>query len=206
MYNRLREYSSFEECKEALVNLEDTIWTEKNRTITSSGVKLWHKCYLCEKKLYILFHRENLAVSLFVEETEHGEHKKNDYFIPQKTKSKVIELASFYKTKYICQWLRDHLNEGYIELNVKQVSNILSRYTNQEHSSKMSLKDLQDWCAKRQKIPDDPDQLLTVEFHFEIDTGDFHLFVTTKRLLLPTMKTVHLCADTTYKIMWQGLF
>ena len=103
-YSKLREYDTIEECQEALETFEDTTWLEKNRVLTNDGLKLWHKCTHCEKRLYILYQRRNLGVSLFVEANPHQEHTPNDYFIPEKTKLKVLELAETYKTKYVCQW------------------------------------------------------------------------------------------------------
>ena len=53
------------------------------------------------------------------------------------------------------------------------------------------------------KILKDPGELFT-QFHFDLLISQFHLFVTTKRLLLAATFIIHICADTTYKIMWQG--
>ena len=174
--------------------------------LTNDGLKLWHKCTHCEKRLYILYHRRNLGVSLFVEANPHQEHTPNDYFIPEKTKLKVLELAETYKTKYICEWLRDNLRDGYIELKPEQVFNLLLRKKSKANTSKMTLKDLHDWCNERMCIPEDPDELFIAEFHFDLETGEFHVFVTTKRLLLAATFTVHICADTTYNIMWQSKY
>ena len=156
------EYTSLEDCEKKLEKFENT------RKTTKAGFKQWYKCKFCDKRAYILFHRQNMSVSLYVEECAHKEHQRNDFFIDKKTKQKVLDLSVNYKTKYIGQWLRDNINEGYDELNDSQISNILSRKNNTEHSSKITLADLQKWCDQKKNVPQDPDEMFSAEFDFNL--------------------------------------
>ena len=65
-------------------------------------MKQWFKCYHCNKRIYVLYHRKNEAVSLFTSEVLHQEqdHEQNDFYVPDKTRQKVLELTeSKHKAK-----------------------------------------------------------------------------------------------------------
>ena len=80
----------------------------------------------------------------------------------------------------------------------------------------ISLGELEEWCLKNEKIPDNADEAFVcshdIQYEDEIDDDEdveangnkFRFFLTTKRLLLIANKSSKIHADATYKLNWQG--
>lgn len=158
-------------------------------------------------------HKTNQGVSIYTLDQEH-QHQKSSYYIPDNTKNKVIELAKQgYAPSYISQWLRDNIQNDFIEMSSKKISSLLSRSkikysqaAGPTEVSKITLKALEEWCNSRTDLPENLDQLFTSKFSCELDNDkqQFHIFATTRRLLEPTQFSNILITDTTYKLNWQG--
>ena len=151
-------------------------------------------------------HPDSLKVTVYIENKQHV-HNKRPYFIPTKTKDKVIEMYSDgILPKEIAQYLRDNIESGYFELTTKTINNI-TQYT-KTSKGKITLLEAQEWCDQKKSIPEDDDEVFTSEFDFSNDSREdnryFHLFATTKRLLSFALKCELLATDATYKLNYQG--
>ena len=90
--------------------------------------------------MYRQLHSTSQQSSIFIEKIEHhhgiveklliGGNKRNR--IPEKTRDKVLELKESQQPKYISQWLRDNLADGYVELNERQIGRLKTNDTDQK--------------------------------------------------------------------------
>ena len=75
-------------------------------------------------------------------------------------------------------------------------------------ASSILLSDILNWCTNNQDIPEDDDDVFASNFDVSSnENGEptMRLFFTTKRLIRITASNkVHICADATYKLNWQG--
>ena len=114
-------------------------------------------------------HPDNLQVTVYIENKKHV-HTKRPYFIPTKTKDKVIEMYSDgILPKEIAQYLRDNIESGYSELTTKTINNI-TQYT-KTSKGKITLLEAQEWCDQKKSIPED-DEVFTSEFDFSNDSRE----------------------------------
>ncbi|CAF1096912.1 unnamed protein product [Brachionus calyciflorus] len=67
----------------------------------------------------------------------------------------------------------------------------------------MTVEDLRNWVDSLKEIPDNHDQVFTVsEFTFDFKSINFHIFMTTRRLISFTRNANHIATDATYKLLW----
>ncbi|CAF1133814.1 unnamed protein product [Brachionus calyciflorus] len=67
----------------------------------------------------------------------------------------------------------------------------------------MTVEDLRNWADSLKEIPDNHDQVFTVsEFKFDLKSINFHIFMTTRRLISFTRNANHIATDATYKLLW----
>ena len=117
--------------------------------------------------MYIL-HCVDGRACIFLEDKVH-EHiqkvqiKGSGNRIPLRTKLKVDELRQTMSPKLISQWLRDNLDDDYVELSTKKINDLMR---NSSKKNNMSLAELERWCElKRCKSYNtiDEDKLFTIK-------------------------------------------
>ena len=104
------------------------------------------------------------------------------------------------------------LKQNSIIIKKKQLSNYLHQLKEHEGKMTISLGELEEWCLKNEKIPDNDDEAFVCSYDIqdedEIDDDEdveanghkFRFFLTTKRLLLIANKSSKIHADATYKL------
>jgi hypothetical protein len=68
----------------------------------------------------------------------------------------------------------------------------------------VNLSDLLKWCDDHNE-PESGDYVFLANFEYKVEKGTliyFRLFLTTKRLIKNMKLSIHVCADGTYKLMW----
>ena len=78
--------------------------------------------------------------------------------------------------------------------------------------STISLNELDTWCREHSSIPEDKDESFVVNYctnalEIDIENEDmpcFNVIISTKRLLEKTFSK-HIHADSTYKLVWEGM-
>lgn len=107
-------------------NFEDSHWKKLNHRNNKAGTTFYYECQSCPKRLHLIAYANSLECALFVEDIAHShesllQHTKFKS-IPAKTRMKILELkADGYKPKMISAWLTVNLNEGYVELDKRQI-------------------------------------------------------------------------------------
>ncbi|RNA34394.1 hypothetical protein BpHYR1_042175 [Brachionus plicatilis] len=208
VYEELCTYETFNEFTKELIdsNIDDNNWTKKNKSMSSSGEKLGFKCSKCDKRLYIIKHREDAGVTVYIEDKIHL-HTPKVHSIPTATRDKVIEMhvQDKKKPKDIMRWLRLHINDGFIELNAIQINNIIQRFKiTTSGPAKMSVVDLKKWADEKSTIPDDVDKMFVIsKFTIDPTDFDFNLFMTTRRLISLALHNDMIATDATHKLTWQ---
>ncbi|RNA08794.1 hypothetical protein BpHYR1_004950 [Brachionus plicatilis] len=89
--------------------------------------KQFFKCKNCPKMLYIEKPKTVSGTIIFVEDCNHNHFRTNG--IPDKTKNAILTKYFDEKLspKKIMRWLRDHLNEGYVEVDAIQLNNFIQQ-------------------------------------------------------------------------------
>ncbi|RNA07209.1 hypothetical protein BpHYR1_051293, partial [Brachionus plicatilis] len=89
VYKELCTYETFNEFTKELIdsNIDDNNWTKKNKSMSSSGEKIGFKCSKCDKRLYIIKHREDAGVTVNIEDKIHL-HTSKVHSIPTATRDK----------------------------------------------------------------------------------------------------------------------
>jgi hypothetical protein len=93
-----------------------------------------------------------------------------------------------------------------------QVTNYLAHYKRKKYGvSSISLGKMEEYCVSKSTIPDKDDEVFVGNFQISLnddvleDNIVMRIFFTTKRLIRLTMfNRKHICADATYKLIWQG--
>lgn len=101
------------------------------------------------------------------------------------------------------------LQEERIECpSIGQLNNFLSNLRRNQHGSKsMTMSELVDFVTPRLQMPLDVDQPFIAGYEYDapnIEKRWFRLFITTKRLMSLAVKTKHILADATYKLVYEG--
>lgn len=153
-------HDDFQTYKEAidlvLDNFDDNSWAAKEKRETQQGEKHFYKCSSCEKRLYILKPLTHSGASIFVEDVAHV-HQEKSRGIPEKTKEIIIKkyFEQSIKPKEIMRWLRDNIENGYVEVNSVQLNNLIQCHKkNNDELKQMNFNDLKTWVESRNQVPD----------------------------------------------------
>jgi hypothetical protein len=74
----------------------------------------------------------------------------------------------------------------------------------------VSYMDLVNWVNNNSAIPDNDHTLFVIKSHILVndlvpEASTIRISISTKTLLKNAMKTRHLCADATYKLIWHSI-
>ena len=183
--------------------------------------------------MYILYHDDSSKVSIWVDDNEHNhETTKKEFGINEATKKQIEFLfKSGVKTAArIKNVLRDCLdpfrpkklesdpdipNELYIPGLIMPSSLQINNFLNNTLKVKLNGKsnfcygDLCEWVSKNETVPDFEHEPFVIAHDIQVNdkapqTSQIRLSISTKYLLSLAMKTKHICADSTYKLIWHG--
>lgn len=121
-------------------------------------------------------------------------------------KKEVFTLKSEFamKPKLICKQIaRTHTNQEIP--NVAQVRRILQEQIATLIPPTISYGQLYEWCKSNMNVPQDIDEPFVLDhFHTTEPEESFAFVTSTLRLLQNAVGRKNVCADATYKIIWQG--
>lgn len=105
------------------------------------------------------------------------------------------------KPKAIISTLRNDHPELEVP-TLKQLYGLSSRET--KSHNKISLGALEQWLTGRLSIPEDEHTVFVVNYEVNYDVPYFRFFLSTKNLLMQSVKSKIVHADTTYKLNYEG--
>ena len=161
--------------------------------------------------MQFLYVNKNMTVSVFTNNIDHDHTWADEtiWGISKKIKLVINDLydSGVIKPQLIMYELRRRAVD---EPTLKQLENYLRVYKCKKHGkTEISYYDLDVWCSKRTKIPEDLHEVFVIGDEIIIDEIDssksiFRVSVSTRFLLELGLKTRHLAADATYKLIFQG--
>ena len=211
-YEKVKVFSDGKCAEEEAVKYNNFKWTCRKINDTEQGTKKYYKCSFkrgsnCPAKIYLLFHASNFEVTLFQAIIQHDHTTVSKHTgIPIEVKNVIIELfQNGYTTPKAILSELDKLK--IIQPKASQISSVLVSLRKKLYGpAQISLNYIKNWCIEKSIIPNDPDECFVANYYIEDDDAGplFRLFVTTKNLITNCLNSNHICADATYKLIWQG--
>lgn len=209
---------TFESSKEAEEYVQSkNIWSIISSTHTSSGKRVDYRCRAakyrvseCPAGLYLLYHSENLRVSVYCTTNAHANH------VTDPGRGLSTDLKTFIKSKYmdgitkpkaLLHLIRDnHMIEPQ---KSKLVSFLAKLREDTVGSPSISVAELHAWCEQRKRVSDDVDEPYVLASHIQadscnLDEQDVKFVISTRRLLSLMKKSPLTQTDATYKLLWLG--
>ncbi|CAF2802135.1 unnamed protein product [Rotaria sp. Silwood2] len=211
-YEKVKIFSDGKCAEEEVVKYNNFKWTWCKINDTEQGTKKYYKCSFkrgsnCPAKIYLLFHASNFEVTLFQAIIQHDHRTVSKQTgIPFEVKNVIIELfQNGYTTPKAI--LSELDKRKIIQPKASQISSFLVTLRRKFYGpAQISLNHIKNWCIEKSIIPNDPDQCFVANYYIKDGDADplFRLFVTTKNLMKNCLNSNHVCADATYKLIWQG--
>lgn len=90
--------------------------------------------------------------------------------------------------------------------NKQQIYYLVRKHKNDKAPPIVSIGELFEWCQANSVVPEDEDEAFVVDYDMsdEEESMYFRFVVSTKRLLSHCQNLQNICADATYKLVWQG--
>jgi hypothetical protein len=157
--------------------LDQNIWKFKQNTQSNDGDKSFFKCHenkQCKAGLQFLYVNKNMTVSVFTNNIDHDHTWADEtiWGISKKIKLVINDLydSGVIKPQLIMYELRRRAVD---EPTLKQLENYLRVYKCKKHGkTEISYYDLDMWCSKRTKIPDDLHEVFVIGYEIIIDEID----------------------------------
>lgn len=197
---------------------EEACWTKQRTLPTQNGIKTGYRCKhvkrrgkQCSAGIYTIhnFEPNNTAVKLFRKNLahDHGTNENRVTAISDEVKKNIIRLFELgYRPKGIMYQLQQDPEN--VVPNIDRVRNVIEVYKQQKYGkSNVTMNDLQKFYNDHSAIPIDDDEAFVTGFqrsNVEDDDKWFRLFITTKRLLMNSIKAECMHADGTYKLNVQN--
>ena len=160
----------------------------------------------------ILYHHENEKISKFTNNFDHihvNSKASNSWGIDSKIKTRINELF----TSGVCMpnTIRYTLREeNFDEPTQRQLYNFLSQLKEKLYGKKqVSYGVFEKWCRERTKIPEDEHEVYILGYEVIINDAKpelsyFRISIGTIYLLRLALKSIHLVADSTHCMIWNG--
>ncbi|CAF1263893.1 unnamed protein product, partial [Rotaria magnacalcarata] len=179
---------------------------------TEQGIKKYYKSSFkrgsnCLAKIYLLFHASNFEVTLFQAIIQHDHTTESEQIgIRIELKNVIVKLfQNGYTTPKAILSELDKLK--IIQPKASQIASFLATLRKKLYGpAQISLNYIKNWCIGKSIVPNDPDECFVAYYYIKDDDDDplFRLFVTTRNLIKNCLNSNHICADATYKLIWQG--
>lgn len=160
----------------------------------------------CPSKMKVVAQNNTRDFCVFVTTFDH-EHenivlKQNP--VPQKTRDKIYELKKEYHMKpmAIHKFLAKEFPDE-IAPTVKQIQNILPKEVRKNIPRTKTYGELIEWCRANEKKPKGQDDAFILGHFYNKGDDSFAFVVSTLRLLENARNRKNVCADGTYKIVWE---
>lgn len=196
---------------------EEAIWAKAFCNDNKSGFTQYFRCKKvafrgcqCDAGVKLVYHVDSLQVTKFVTTKGHSCDSistKARSFIPEAAKEKMKEL---FRLRVPPRIVVDELQSMGITLKVSQVYNFRKQYNMETYGQTLKyLGELFDLIIEHDSVPDDAKKPFILNHMFEHESSESYRFnfVVSSKALLENAKYVptgHLCADGTYKLIWEG--
>ncbi|CAF4253261.1 unnamed protein product [Rotaria magnacalcarata] len=211
-YEKVNVFSDGKCAEEEAVNYNNFKWTCCKINDTEQGTKKYYKCNFkrgsnCPAKIYLLFHANNFEVTLFEAIIQHDHTTESEQIgIRIELKNVIVKLfQNGYTTPKAILSELDKLK--IIQPKASQIASFLATLRKKLYGpAQISLNYIKNWCIEKSIVPNDPDECFVANYYIKDDDDDplFILFVTTRNLIKNCLNSNHICADATYKLIWQG--
>ncbi|CAF0964252.1 unnamed protein product [Adineta steineri] len=217
--------AEFSNVHEAHASIE-LIWSKHYTNNGESGKKVYYRCkkskvrgLQCRAGMYLLFNSNSDTVSMYKTEANHDHVEVEEVRgINEDIKRSIEELFNdgITKPKQIIRALQ--VRDITVPTIIK-IKNYLVQYKKKKFGSYIiSLGELDDWCGRHMDVPLNENESFVVSYQIiyaDEDTEDiednddfnenkFRIFISSVRLLTIASISSHICADATYKLIWQG--
>ncbi|CAF1108888.1 unnamed protein product, partial [Brachionus calyciflorus] len=215
VYIKEEEFDNIHIAKQKLENN----WKYLRLRPTRNGMKEYFICNLganCKKQIFILYHDDDQKVSIWHSSLEHDHtNEKKQFGINSVTKKTIdtLYMSKVNTATLILHSLRERKDQfkpkkfetdpdvpneqhvpGIVIPTILQIYNYLNNTLKpiiyaKSHKNRFSYGDLENWVQNNCLV---------------INTSIIRLTLSSKALLKLAMKTSHICADATYKLMWHN--
>ena len=201
----------------------DCTWKFIRSRPTKDGKKDCYKCSnsICKKRCYVLYSEEDETVAIWINNLEH-EHKienSKKWGINAVTKREIeklyvngITFAS--RIQYALRKMMDPNDITYVEGVEEPLRWQINNFINNSVKVKsikpnFSFADLVEWVKCHKAIPDDEHEPFIIDDFIQVNdkvpkASIIRISISTKYLIGLCRKRKHICADATYKLIWQG--
>lgn len=188
---------------------------EQSRNENKDGITAYYYCNKvinkdssrCPVKLKVFQNKQTLtfgvSVSTFTHNHTELKQKKVDFSPVVKKEVFTMNMQFNMKPKLIVQHLERQFPNQHLP-NIAQVRAILRMEKRIEIPPTVSYGQLIEWCNALSKPPTDVDHSFVLDHFYNGVDNSFAFVVSTLRLLENAAKQNNVCADGTYKIVWEA--
>lgn len=135
---------------------------------------------------------------------DHAEMKLRKNVFSEDLKTEIFTLKTTFamKPRLILKQLKRTHNNAPLP-NLPQIRRIIAEQTSKQIPETITYRQLSEWCATQTKLPDDIDKAFVLDHFHDSKNDAFAFVVSTRRLLKQCAGRQNVCADGTYKIVWQ---
>lgn len=187
---------------------------EQSRNETKDGTTIYYYCNKvinknssqCPVKLKVFQSKTTFAfgvyASTFVHKHTDLQLKKVEFSQAIKKEAYTMKMQFNMRPKLIAKHLQRNFPNQSLP-NVIQIRAILRAMKKIEIPPTVSYGQLIEWCKALSQIPTDEDHAFVLDYFYDGVDNSFAFVVSTLRLLRNAAKQDNVCADGTYKIVWQ---
>lgn len=202
--------------REELTNYIDSFkcFRHKSDNVTNEATVSYYVCSqvpkrqanLCPLKMKVIAMKSTRDFCVFVTTFDHQHEdivlKQNP--VPQKTREKIYELKTEYHMKpaAIHKFLAKEYPDEILP-TIKQIQMILPKEIMKNIPRTKTYGELIEWCRANEKKPESQDGAFILGHFYNKDDDSFAFVVSTPRLLQNARGRKNVCADGTYKIVWE---
>lgn len=128
--------------------------------------------------------------------------KKNVFSDALKKEIFTLKTTFAMKPRLILKQLK-RTHENVPLPNLPQIRRIIAEQISKQIPETITYGQMSKWCATESKVPDDIDQAFVLDHFHDSKDDAFAFVVSTRRLLQQSIGRLNVCADGTYKIVWQ---
>lgn len=203
---------SSKEALEKYIDGHDCFFEHSSNT-SQEGTTTYYYCSMvaarnstrCPVKLKVFENNSTSTFGVSVTTMIHdhtGMKLRKDVF-SQALKTEIFTLKTTFAMKprlILKQLQRTHNNVPLPTL--PQIRRIIAEQISKQIPETITYGQLSVWCATQTKLPDDIDEAFVLDHFHDAQDDAFAFVVSTRRLLQQCIGRQNLCADGTYKIVW----
>lgn len=211
----MKDFLNFDDAVQAVKN--ENVWSKCNKSINKVETSIIYRCNKvksrgeqCMAGVRLLLSAFDDTTTLFKSDYSHTCDTINEMYASTRCtlsdEAKSI-IKKHFENGLKCKQIRDELIKANIQLpSTSRIRNYLTNLRKMKYGqANLSLSELVNVLQSSTNVPDNTDDAYVVDFHINDNgNGKIHFFVTSKTLLRNAINTKLVCADTNYKLLWQG--